>query len=59
MPPAAVVLILIGFSCGIAALIKTMRSTEKPPPRALPLVLGYTGMLFIVAAGVVFYLDKQ
>jgi hypothetical protein len=55
MPPAAVVLILIGFSCGIAALIKTMRS----PPRALPLVLGYTGMLFIVAAGVVFYLDKQ
>lgn len=59
MPPAAVVLILIGFSFGLAALIKTMRSTEKPPPRALPQVLGYAGMLFIVAAGVVFYLDKQ
>ncbi|WAP53128.1 hypothetical protein OL239_08735 [Arthrobacter sp. ATA002] len=59
MPPLAVVLIVIGFACGAAALVKTLRSKESPPPRKVPLILSNAGMLFIVAAGVVFYFDKQ
>lgn len=60
MPPLAVAFILIGFLCGAAALIKSLRSRELPTERAkVPLILGNIGMLFFVTAGAVFYLDNR
>ena len=46
MPPMAIALILIGFSCGAAALIKSVRSRKPSTERAkAPLILGNIGML--------------
>lgn len=42
-----------------AALLKTLRAKESPLPRRILLSLSNTGMLFIIAAVVVLYLDKQ
>lgn len=60
MPPLAIAFAVVGFLCGAAALIKSVRSRELPAEHAkVPLMLGNLGMLLIVAAGAVFYLDNQ
>lgn len=58
MHPLAIVFILIGFSCGAAALIKSLRSKNLPSghTKVSPL-LGNIGGLFIIAGGIVFILN--
>ena len=60
MPPLAIAFILIGFLCGGAALVKSLRPREVSDERAkAPLILGNIGMIFFVAAGAVLYLNNR
>ncbi|MCC3301223.1 hypothetical protein [Arthrobacter sp. zg-Y895] len=57
--PAVIVLALIGFGFGILAIIHLLTRRGRKPSRLLTAGSSTVGMLFIVAAGAVFYFSTN
>lgn len=60
MPPGAIVLSLAGIFLGALAFLRTVKApAKKPAPRLMEIGLATVGMLCVMLAGVVIYVDEQ
>ncbi|CEA07568.1 hypothetical protein BN1051_00884 [Arthrobacter saudimassiliensis] len=60
MPLGAIILSLAGISLGALAFLRTVKApAKKPTPRLMEIGIATVGMLCVMLAGVVIYVDEQ